>query len=79
MSGTNDAEFDRTLRPAWVASQPAAGHLDEDAWRAFLEGRLDADTREAALDHISGCVRCAGVFTSARTAALAAVGSAAPV
>ena len=50
-------------------------HLDLAEWRAFLEQTMGEADRDAALDHISSCAQCAGVFRSARTAALNAVGT----
>ena len=48
-------------------------HLDESTWLAFFEGRLAAEAREAALDHVSSCERCGGIFRVARSAALSQV------
>jgi hypothetical protein len=53
----------------------ARSHLDLAEWRAFLEQTMGEADRDAALDHISSCPQCAGVFKSARTAALNVVGT----
>jgi hypothetical protein len=50
-------------------------HLDLGEWETFLEQTMGEADRDAALDHISSCARCAGVFKSARTAALSVVGT----
>lgn len=78
MSAADELAGDEAMRTAWAASEPASRHLDERTWTAFLEGTLDAETREATLDHVSACVRCAGVFKMARAAALTEVPRSAP-
>jgi len=57
----------------------ARPHLDLAEWRAFFEQTMGEADRETALDHISSCAQCAGVFKSARTAALDVVGTPAVV
>jgi hypothetical protein len=62
-------EADDVLHDAWRGTAPASPHLDEGQWELLLGGRIDAATREAALDHIAACTGCATVFKQARIAA----------
>jgi hypothetical protein len=64
---------DEDLRAAWAASDPGTPHGETSSWEALIEGRLDATAREALLDHVASCPRCAGVYRHARKAALDAV------
>jgi hypothetical protein len=73
VTAAGDLRLDSELRHAWAATAAETAHLDEAAWTEFLEGRLDPDARESALDHVAACPRCASVFKAARAAALEAV------
>ena len=73
MTSAEDARMDSAIRSAWAESSPDSGHLDEAAWKRFLEHGLDASAEETAREHIASCSRCADVFKSARSAALAQI------
>lgn len=71
MTDVDDPELER-WRHAYAASSPLASHPDAERWRAFFEGTLSDADQEATRDHVAGCAQCAGIFKSARAAALAA-------
>lgn len=71
MTDVDDPELERWRR-AYVASTPVASHPDAARWRAFFEGTLSDADQDATRDHIAACPQCAGIFKSARAAALAA-------
>ena len=73
MIPSGDVRFDAALREGWAVTVAESVHLDEAGWQSFLEGRLDPDARESALDHVANCPRCADVFKAARAAALTEV------
>lgn len=70
MTDVDDPELER-WRHAYAAPR-LAPHPDAERWRAFFEGTLSDADQDATRDHIAACAQCAGLFKSARAAALAA-------
>lgn len=71
MTDVDDPELER-WRHAHAAAPRLAPHPDAERWRAFFEGTLSDADQDATRDHIAACAQCAGIFKSARAAALAA-------